>query len=389
MSDYFDFLRQVYFFKDLSDDDVSFVAGYGTTEVHDKDTILFNEKDSAEKFYVVLHGSVCIWKNYGEENPVMLTVQGRGHIFGEMALVDDLDRSATVITHEASEFIVFNHRDFEVMMHERSSVMFSILRSLSRMVRESSDVYIQSLNLHNEQLQKAYQELKETQAELIRAERFSSIGKFASFILHDLRNPIAMIRGYGEMLILESATDSSIAGYAKKVVFEADHVNQFANELLDFSRGEIRLNYALLSLDSFFVKLEQYLRDAFARRGISLETEIACSRKVMLDEERLLRAVINIADNSRKASSRGGIVSIKAEEHQDQLRISVADKGEGMSEEVLSKIFEPFYSSSKSGGTGLGMLVVKHVVEAHQGTIDVWSEPGRGTIVSLTLPFVP
>ena len=389
MGSYFEFLRDVYFFKDLTDEDVQYIEHYAHTEVHHAQRILFNENDAAEKFYVVMAGSVEIWKNHGSPEQVLLAVQGRGHIFGEMALVDDLDRSATVITHEPSEFVTFEHEDFERIMHQRPNVTLSILRSLSAMVRRSNDLFIQNLSHQNRQLQIAYKELQEAQEELLRAERFSSLGKFASFILHDLRNPIAMIRGYAEMIYVEMPKDDPISDFSRKIIHEADHVNRFANEILDYSRGEIRLNYVLTTVDALFNKARSYLHEAFAKKSIELKFDNLCRNPLMIDEERMLRVLINVADNARKATDAGGAVVFRAENAGERVTIKVVDNGEGMTTEVRERVFEPFYSSSKKGGTGLGMLVVKNVVEAHQGKIEIESEPGKGTHIIISLPKQP
>ena len=389
MSENTDFLRNVYFFKDLSDDDIDFISQFGQTEHFGNRSIVFREGDSAEKFYVIKSGYVEIWKGYGSTEAVQLAVQGKGHIFGEMALVDDLDRSATILTIEPAEFITFTHRDFEHIMKMRTSVTLSILRSLSFMVRTSNELVIQNLREQNKQLQKAYFDLKQTQEELLRAERFSNMGKFASFILHDLRNPIAVMRGYAEMINLDVPEDSPWLDYSKKIMFEADHVTRFANEILDYSRGEIRLNYVLVTIDGLFLKAKSYLQDAFAKKNIHLIFENLCNKPMLIDEERILRALINIADNGRKATDAGGFVKFLATSVGSEVSISIQDNGEGMSEEVCQRVFEPFYSSSKKGGTGLGMLIVKNVIEAHQGHISIESKEKVGTTITLTLPVQP
>ena len=310
MSAIVDFLRNVYFFKDLTDDDIQFIGQFGKVESYGARSVVFREGDTAEKFYVVKSGSVEIGKGFETPDAVLLAVQGKGHIFGEMALVDDLDRSATILTAEPAEFITFTHGDFELIMKERTQVTQSILRSLSFMIRTSNELVIQNLREQNRELQKAYQDLKETQGELLRAERFSNMGKFASFILHDLRNPIAVIRGYAEMINLDVAENNELFEYSKKIMFEADHVTRFANEILDYSRGEIRLNYVLITVDGLFAKARSYLQDSFVKKKISLEFSNTCQKPVMLDEERILRALINIVDNGRKATDSGGYVFV-------------------------------------------------------------------------------
>ncbi len=107
----------------------------------------------------------------------------------------------------------------------------------------------------------------------------------------------------------------------------------------------------------------------------------------MFDTERIMRVLQNLAENARKAMGKEGTLEIKGYEEEGNLILEVEDTGEGMEPEVLEHIFEPFYSSSKSGGTGLGMVIVKSIVEAHDGAIDIASTPGEGTRVRIAIPF--
>ena len=119
-----------------------------------------------------------------------------------------------------------------------------------------------------------------------------------------------------------------------------------------------------------------------------MEKELRYDEPVILDAERVFRALLNVADNARKAmSSSGGVLTLKSFRDRDKLILETADSGEGMSPEVLAHVFEPFYSASNKGGTGLGMLIVKNIIEAHGGTVRLGSKPGVGTRVLLSFPL--
>jgi signal transduction histidine kinase len=387
VTDHFTFLRNVSFFQDLSDDEIREIDRHCKEDEFGPGDIIFRENAAAERFYIVLSGKVEVWKDYGADDADLLAVHGEGHLFGEMALIDELPRSATVVAKTPTRVLYLFRHEFDTILHENPSVAMSILRSLSAMVRKSNESFVDDLRKQNRELEIAYEELKSAQQELLRAERFSNLGKFSSMILHDIRNPISIVKGYGEMLQLYPEDPEKVREYAANVVRESERLNFLASELLDYSRGEIRLDMQVVSVDQLLQRVVESTRDRLEARGISVVIENEIHEPVLLDEQRILRALINIADNGRKAMRDGGTLTIRARREEPFAAISVADTGEGMPDSVLEHIFEPFYSSSKDGGTGLGMVIVKNVVEAHRGRLDVDSRMGEGTTVTMRLPL--
>ena len=387
MSDFFTFLREVYFFKDLSDDELRGIEGFCKEDSFTPGEVIFRENAPAERFFIVLDGMVEVWKDYASPHPDLLAVHGQGHLFGEMALIDDLPRSATVVAKTATRVLYLFRQEFDRILHENASVSMSILRSLSAMVRKSNESFVEDLRRQNRALEIAYEELKSTQQELLRAERFSNLGKFSSMILHDIRNPISIVKGYGEMLQLFSADPDKVREYAANVVREAERLNRIASELLDYSRGEIRLDMQIASIDQIIAQVTESFGESLVSRHIELVVENSIHEPVLLDQERILRVLVNLGDNARKAMRKGGTLTITAHRDGSLARITVVDTGEGMTAKTRERIFEPFYSSSEDGGTGLGMVIVKNVVEAHRGTLEVESEEGRGTTVTIMLPL--
>lgn len=387
VGDYFAFLRDVYFFKDLSDEEIRRFESLCKQDHFPPGEIIFRENAPAERFFVVLDGMVEVWKDYASPTPDLLAVHGRGHLFGEMALIDDLPRSATVVAKTDTTVLYLFRNEFDRVLRENTAVALSILRSLSAMVRKSNESFVEDLRRRNEELERAYRELQAAQGELVRAERLSTLGKMSSMILHDIRNPISVLRGFGEMIQLVADDPAKVRQFAASTVREADRLNRLANELLDYSRGEIRLDVGVVPLSGLFEQVRESLAERLEARGTELVIENEVGEPVLLDAERMLRVLINLCDNARKAVSRGDTITLAAREVAGTLEIRVRDTGRGMSEDVVRHIFEPFYSSAPEGGTGLGMVIVKNVVEAHRGTIAIESEPGAGTTVTLRLPL--
>ena len=381
-----DFLKQSDFFRNLSPEEIQKIVPGFKIHHHKKDDIIVHEHEAADSFYIIQSGSVSVWKNYTKKNKIRLSVQKAGHAFGELAIIDNEPRSATVVAQEPIQLLCMSKHDFFVLCDEHPKIMFGVLRSLSTLVRVSDKNFVANLSKQNEELQHALEELRTTQKELIRAERFSNLGKLSSLIIHDFRNPLSIIKGYGEMLQVLYSSPERVQEYSRKIVQEVGRLNQFAQELLDYSRGDIRLNWVFSSLPVIFQKIDGYLTKGYKDLGIELDISCKGKEAFYVDENRLIRAMLNICDNAKKAMSGKGTIRIEGDTKEESIEITIADDGHGMSKDVLAHIFEPFYSSSHRGGTGLGMISVKTILEAHGGEVCIESAPDTGTTVSLTLP---
>jgi signal transduction histidine kinase len=380
-------LKGVYFFKGLADSEIESINNVCHEITVAKGGIICEEESRADKFYIILSGSVEVWKDYNKPESDLLAVHEAGQLFGEMALIDDLPRSATVIAREETKLLYIEQGDFFKIIKENSQIAISIMKSVSSMVRKSNESFVEGLRATNAELAKTLKELKEAQEDLLKAERLSALGKFSSLILHDIRNPLSSIKIYAEMILNFLNDPNRIRNYIQKVIYESDRLHKISNELLDYSRGSIRLSLSIVNLKDLVNKFITGIFEAFDADHIQIISDIQFAGPILLDEERILRVFANLSDNSRKAMTTGGEFSIKIYKEGTAACIELADTGEGMSPDVLKKIFEPFFSYSKKGGTGLGMGIVKSIVEAHQGTIDVFSKENVGTTFIIKIPI--
>jgi signal transduction histidine kinase len=388
LKDLFAFLKKVYFFQDLPDGQIKKIQQVCHQIEYQPGQIIFDEGSQADRFYIVAEGAVEVWKDYRLPEKDLLAVHERGHLFGEMALIDELPRSATVLAKEPTRLFYIDRDDFHRIIQNNSEIAISILKSVSDMVRSSNEYFVESLRERARELEKTNQALQEAQEELLRKDRLSTLGKFSSLILHDIRNPLSILRSMAEMIILNSNESAKVERNAKRIITEADRLNQIASELLDYSRGEIRLNMAIVNLESFFNRILDAVEEKLQARDIKVVTEIKVSQPVIMDEQRMFRVFYNLADNARKAMPQGGTFTVRAFKADQTLKVEVSDTGVGMDPSIQRKIFDPFFSYSDEGGTGLGMSIVKSVIEAHNGTLFVTSKPKGGTTFRVTLPLI-
>ncbi|MEZ4525231.1 MAG: cyclic nucleotide-binding domain-containing protein [Desulfobacterales bacterium] len=164
MSDLFHFLRGVPFFASLSDEDISVIRDTCRKTAFKTGEIIFREGDLAEHLFIVYEGSVEIWKNYSTPEQGLLSVYGSGQLFGELALIDDSPRSATVITRQPCELLSITREDFDRITRS-NPISKSIMQSLSATIRRRTETFSQGIRIRDRKLEKLYKELKKFQVQ--------------------------------------------------------------------------------------------------------------------------------------------------------------------------------------------------------------------------------
>ncbi len=226
----------------------------------------------------------------------------------------------------------------------------------------------------------------QSRAQKTRQERLSTLGRFLSSMLHDLKTPLTVISGYTQMLVQEGDEDER-RKLAASIRRQVQLLTTMMGETLAFAKGERRILIRRVYMHTFFEELAEQLRPELAERGIRLELSL-CDRGIAhFDEEKMQRVFHNLARNAAEAiGERGGLCRIEVDRAEDgNLVLTFADDGPGVSEEIRERLFESFTTHGKKGGTGLGLAIVQSIVEDHGGTVTVDSRPGR-TAFQIVLP---
>jgi Signal transduction histidine kinase len=220
----------------------------------------------------------------------------------------------------------------------------------------------------------------------------SSETLFAS-IVHELRTPLCIITGFSELMADEVAgpLTSQQFHYLGQIRDGAEQIETLVNDVLDF----VKLHEGRMELERTLVEpleVMQAIADSFSalasKRKIRLNLQASPSLpQVHADPHRLKQIFNNLVSNALKFTPEGGTVLLSAHPQGDQVAFRVTDTGIGIPQESLSRLFEGFYQVRQNqGGTGLGLMISKQLVEAHGGKIEVASEPGQGTAFTFTLP---
>jgi two-component system phosphate regulon sensor histidine kinase PhoR len=219
---------------------------------------------------------------------------------------------------------------------------------------------------------------------------------FVANVSHELKTPLAAIRGYAETLADGALEDQENAGrFVTRILDQCQRLQALLADLLTLSRLESIDRNAVSEL----VDCNELARDAVeevlplaAARQVTVTWKGADLPALHGDAEGLERMLVNLVDNAVKYNRRGGEVHVELARRADQVVIEVRDTGIGIPEAALPRIFERFYRvdkgrSREEGGTGLGLAIVKHAAQAHGGRVEVESEPGQGSVFRVVLPL--
>ncbi len=218
---------------------------------------------------------------------------------------------------------------------------------------------------------------------------------FISSVSHELRTPLTAIKGWSETLREAGDMDAELTAKGLEVISsEAERLSSIVEELLDFSRmqgGHIAVKFERMDLLAELEEAVFLFRDRAAREGIELiYVEAADMPPILGDHDRLKQVFINIIDNAIKYSNRGDKVRVEAADMGAHVQVVVSDSGVGISKEDLPKIKNKFYKANNTRpGSGIGLALADEIVRRHKGRLEIDSEEGVGTTVTITLPAAP
>jgi signal transduction histidine kinase len=218
-----------------------------------------------------------------------------------------------------------------------------------------------------------------------RSERLTSIGRLLSQVIHDFKTPMTVISGYVQ-LMAEAGETKKRQEYAEEVLKQFDALTSMQREVLEFARGERTLFVRRVYLHKFIGDLRRQLELELQGKPIELEVDIDTKVVARFDEQRVARAVHNLARNAIEAmAEQGGVLTLRGKLDGKDLLIAVADTGPGIPPAIEHRLFQSFVTMGKEGGTGLGLAIVKKIVEEHGGSVHVKSSP-QGASFELRLP---
>ena len=256
---------------------------------------------------------------------------------------------------------------------------------------EAAAAQAEQARRHVEELNHYIVEQERIREQYSQIEKMSALGELASGVAHDFNNTLAGILGRAQLLLTTNDAEKLEAGL-KIIIKTAKDGAKTIKRIQDFARQRRAHDFQPVSVDQLLLDVSEITRPRWKDRAeaanvhISLELQIRSNGLVLGDDAELREVLVNMVFNAVDAMPQGGTLTLATHDVDGQIEISVSDTGTGMSDDVRSRIFNPFFTTKGKTGMGLGLAVSYGIIRRHDGTIEVESEVGHGTTFRLKLP---
>jgi signal transduction histidine kinase len=333
--------------------------------------IIFKEGDSGDGIYVVREGVVALTKvvSHGESRPISRATAG--DLFGEMAVLDNSPRSLGAVADGPADVYFIERNDLNQLLDTTPHLALAVVRELSKRMRDFNIQYTK---------------------EVLEAERLSLVGRFASSIVHDLKNPLNIIGISADMACMPAATEDSRQVSKVRIRRQVERISNMLGEILEFVQGSTtHVVLARVDYRAFVRQLIEEIQAEVAIKSVTLEyTNQPPAVPVQVNPQRLSRVFHNLIGNAADAMPGGGKVKLSFSVNRENAVVTeLQDTGKGIPPQMLDRLFQAFATYGKSNGTGLGLSICKKIIQDHLGVIYARNSPETGSaIFGFTLPIV-
>ena len=311
MKKHLQLLKNAYFFKSLSDEDIIKIREVCKEEKYDAGEVVFFEGTTGDRCFIILKGSVEIWKEYRSPDCDLLSVYKSGQLFGELALIDDSPRGATVVVREPVKLLSIKRDDFSRVLAGSATISISIMKTITAAIREQTDHFLANLRASKQRLEKANAQLKkeigerkQLEQQLLQAQKMESIGTLAGGIAHDFNNILFVISGYTQLTLGKLPKKLSKYNVYRSNLLEVlnavERARELTRQILTFSRQS--------SQERRPIQIQPIAREVIKMMKSSITATIKIHqnidencRAVMADPSQIHQVLMNLCTNAYHA----------------------------------------------------------------------------------------
>ena len=370
-------------FPGIKADEIEELIANSNVRSYSPGAVLCRENATEDKFYMILEGDVEVTKVINNTETRLLKTLGPGDFFGEMALIHNAPRAATVTAKTNITTLELDQEGFNRVLRNSSSVAMAMVSEISRRLRANDQMAVDDLRMRASELAQAYQKLAEQ--ELARRE-------FLTNVAHELRTPLMVATGYLQMLQRGMVSSEQLTTGIDTVARNVQQIATLVNDILFLQEMDLVLpDFQAVDMTAIAQSVKEGYDPKAIERNVTLRIEPRPDlSQVSGDPKSLERALMSLVDNAIKFSPKGGDVTIRFDEKGEDVFVSVEDHGIGIEEENMKHIFDRFYHLERHGddlfgGIGIGLSITNQVIKQHQGKLEVESTAGKGSTFTLTL----
>jgi signal transduction histidine kinase len=315
---------------------------------------------------------------------LLARVAQRDDRIGRVLLTGYADMQATIDAINLGRVHAYINKPWKP---DQLALLAGSLIERTRLARQN-DRLVKELSARNEELEIAMAELRRTHHRMASGAQLDAIGRTMAMVVHDLRGPLNTI-GMATSQLAQSGDDpAGRAETARIASEEVQRLGQLCEELVEVSRaGSESLRYDDTALDDVIRSVLTAVAGTCHAAGVAVEEELCCQRSPRLDGGRMRRAILNLAQNAVEAMCEGGTLRVESRCEGDVALVRVTDTGPGIPDGIRETIFEPFVTHAKSGGLGLGLAIVRKIVEDHGGQATILEDTESGSAFEIRLPI--
>ena len=375
--------------------DRDLLTQFMTEQTREPGEIICQEGHRGDAMYLIRSGRVLVMKG-DLQSPTILGYRGPGEIIGEMALLEDQPRSATNIALETVRLLRIDRESFQRWVNTNPAIGISIMGTLSARLRDSDNIRTSAVQ-GGQQLVKQVTRLQSEKEHLLELQQVRQ--ETSDLIVHDLRNPLGII--YGALNMFEMVLPEDVLHDNRELLDLANAACARMQRLVDSLLDVAKLETGEMQLTPGSHNLKPLLEEAVGREGLATKTRQVSIHLavpdnlplVLIDAEKIDRVLANLLDNAIQYTPDNADIVLAAEDHGDEIEVSIIDAGPGIPVSERERIFERFAQVTGEKptrrGFGLGLTFCRLAVEAHGGRIWVESGPNDiGSRFSFTLPTV-
>lgn len=370
-------------FPGITPDEVQEIILNSQIKSYPAGTVLCHEDAVEFTFYMILEGEFEVTKIINNTEARLLKTLSAGDFFGEMALIHNARRAATVKATTPVVVLELEKDGFNRVLKHSPSVATAMVSEISNRLRANDQLAIEDLRLRAREIADAYQKL---------AEQEMARNEFLTNIAHELRTPLMVASGYLHTLKKGVLSGEQLQSTLETVSRNIDQIVNLTNDLLFLQEQELVLrDFQPVNLVTLVETVVEKYRDKAKDRRVTIKVRGNKNLPpVQGDEPSLERAITGLVDNAIKFSHQGGTVDIRFADLGKHVSVSVVDYGIGIDPAIRPRIFDRFFHLERSGeeifdGIGIGLSITRQVIQQHRGMLDIDSSPGKGSTFTISL----